>query len=103
MTKYQSKINSINQYQEYQSKILFTCTIRSISKYKFQKRDFDYVVVDEASLIIEPELIRALMYGKKFILYGDHKQLSPLIKTKNNILSKSLFEKLCVNYPNKVT
>ncbi|MCQ2085045.1 MAG: AAA domain-containing protein, partial [archaeon] len=44
----------------------------------------DTVIIDEVSKVPFPELLRPILAGKKVILVGDHKQLSPLYNVKIN-------------------
>lgn len=79
---------------------------------------FDLVIMDEASKATPPELILPLTLGKKVVIIGDHKQLPPMIDSKDfaeamdsigakhlaDELSKkelkmSQFERLFVNAP----
>lgn len=86
-------------------------TIASISgQYElFDLIEFDYLVVDEASQILEPALIGLLSLGIPYILIGDHKQLPAVVNqsmedtyTDNDLLheiglyylSNSYFERL---------
>lgn len=82
---------------------------------------FDVVIMDEASKATPPELVLPLTLGKKVIIIGDHKQLSPMIDEKEfgealeAIGAKGLienwtkqdyktsqFEKLFVNAPKSI-
>jgi len=56
---------------------LIGSTNRYISDVKFQT-----VIIDEASQALEPECWTAMLKGNRVILAGDHKQLSPTIKSK---------------------
>ena len=47
------------------------------------KVEFDVVIMDEASKATPPELISPLVFGKKVIIIGDHKQLPPMINEKD--------------------
>ncbi|APT74995.1 hypothetical protein XO10_00210 [Marinitoga sp. 1135] len=62
---------------------------------------FDVVVIDEASQSTEPSCYIAITHGKKVIMGGDHRQLPPTILNKDveNILSKTLFERMINKYP----
>ncbi len=76
-----------------------------------RKEYFDVIFVDEASQIVEPQLVGVLMYCKKFVLIGDHHQLPAVILENENkyiiqneklraiglkCLSFSLFERLYI-------
>lgn len=61
------------------------------------QRKFDYCLVDEATQIFQPTVIRPLLSASKFILVGDPAQLSPLVKSaegKKLGADESLFERL---------
>lgn len=51
---------------------------------------FDIVIMDEASKATPPELALPIVYGKKTIIVGDHRQLPPMIASddiKNTLMS----------------
>jgi DNA replication ATP-dependent helicase Dna2 len=90
---------------------VYVSTVASVGskEHIFQVKHFDYVIVDEASQILEPQLVGVLGKASKFILVGDHKQLpaislqsSERSKTNNEMLESiglfnrknSLFERL---------
>ena len=90
---------------------VYISTVASIGskEHIFKVKDFDYIIVDEASQILEPQLVGILGKATKFILIGDHKQLPAISlqsversKTNNKRLESiglfnrknSLFERL---------
>lgn len=99
-----SNIASHEDYLKLVNRYVFASTVLSIDKFNFEIGDFEYVIVDECSLLMEPLVLKILSLGKKFILIGDYRQLRPITNnTENNqgemSLKTSLFEKLCVSYP----
>lgn len=58
-----------------------TCSgIAGASNNYFMEREFEYVIIDEAAKCFSSELLIPMIRGKKIILVGDHKQLSPIIE-----------------------
>lgn len=55
-----------------------------------QKLSFDVVITDEASKATPPELALPLLYGKKSVIIGDHRQLPPMLDKDDFISSLSL-------------
>ncbi len=55
----------------------------------WEKPAFDLVIVDEASMCSLPMGLLAFMNGKRFVLAGDHHQLSPIMRSKEG---ESVFE-----------
>ncbi|KAK9355845.1 hypothetical protein V1523DRAFT_403638 [Lipomyces doorenjongii] len=85
----------------YGSQIVAT-TCLGINNLIFQKRRFDYCIVDEASQITLPICIGPLRFADKFVLVGDHYQLSPLVRNKEakaDGLDVSLFKLLSEAHP----
>ncbi|GAB1371349.1 AAA domain-containing protein [Candidatus Kapaibacterium sp.] len=59
----------------------------------FKLKNFDTLIVDEASQILEIHLVSILINVRKFILIGDEKQLPPLV-VHNDMLSTQYLKKL---------
>jgi DNA replication ATP-dependent helicase Dna2 len=72
-------------------------------------KNFDTIVIDEASQILEPQIVGLLSHIKRFVLIGDHRQLPAVVsqspddsETQNDLLKviglpnlrNSLFERL---------
>lgn len=102
---------SVRQLLQNQS--IYISTIASINGKEeiFKLKKFDTIIVDEASQVLEPQIIGILSKCKRFILIGDHKQLPAIVlqnseksKTNNSLLESiglnnrknSLFERLYV-------
>jgi DNA replication ATP-dependent helicase Dna2 len=72
----------------------------------FQRRRFDYCIVDEASQITLPTALGPLRFADKFVLVGDHFQLPPIVKNhdaRKGGLDVSLFKLLSDKRPESVT
>ncbi|MFH7830682.1 AAA domain-containing protein [Bacillus luti] len=99
--------------------ICATCLgIASTSNNHFLDTEFDYVVIDEAARASSMELLIPMTRGKKIVLVGDHKQISPTLEKDvldklereqninvdeiNSIYKKSIFGLMYGDAPNKV-
>ncbi|KAA8625337.1 Superfamily I DNA and RNA helicase and helicase subunits [Pyrenophora tritici-repentis] len=80
-------------------------TCLTINHSLFNRRVFDYCIVDEASQITLPVCLGPIRMAQKFILVGDHYQLPPLVQNKEAMeggLDVSLFKLLCEAHPQAV-
>lgn len=71
----------------------------------FKRRRFDYCIVDEASQVTLPTCLGPIRYADRFVLVGDHFQLSPLVKSSEaqaGGLDVSLFKRLNDSHPEAV-
>ncbi|MCP9263942.1 BMA-DNA-2 [Dirofilaria immitis] len=86
---------------------IVACTCLGIStNLLFSHRRFSMTVVDEASLVLESTILPAIAASDSFILVGDHRQLSPLVCSKQareEGLAKSLLERLTVHHSAVIT
>lgn len=88
-----------------QRRVMFT-TCLSTRMPILNARAFDFVIVDEASLTVEPIMLGSLFFSEKFVMIGDYFQLSPIVQSKDAGqlgLQTSLFERLCIAHPEAVT
>jgi superfamily I DNA and/or RNA helicase len=72
----------------------------------FNKRKFDYCIVDEASQLTLPVCLGPLRYADRFVLVGDHFQLPPLVRNveaQKGGLDVSLFKLLTESHPTGLT
>ncbi len=82
------KIKNLNKRKEVKEKIqqhrIVVSTISSIVNKPeiFEFMNFETTIIDEASQILEPQLIGILSRVKRFILIGDHRQLPAVVSQK---------------------
>ncbi|CAB3403912.1 unnamed protein product [Caenorhabditis bovis] len=63
---------------------IVACTCHHVPReLLFSYRKFDVVIVDEASMVLEPLILPVLATSSRFILVGDCKQLTPLVLSKS--------------------
>lgn len=74
---------------------IFISTVSSLQSKEeiFSVKQFDTLIIDEASQLLEPMLVSILPYFKRFILVGDHMQL-PAVVTQSGKFSTVENEKL---------
>ncbi|CRG96125.1 dna2/nam7 helicase family member, putative [Plasmodium gallinaceum] len=99
-----------NELMNKNNVLLTTCSSSSnyeLNKFvKYSNFLFDAVCIDECCQCTEPLCYIPISFSKKNVfLFGDHKQLSPLIKydKNNNKLNVTLFERLIKKYQNKIS
>lgn len=92
--------------QMYLNPPVVAATCLGISHWLFgRRRKFDYCIVDEASQVTLPTCLGPIRYADRFILVGDHFQLSPLVKNpaaQEGGLDVSLFKRLSDHRPESV-
>lgn len=93
------------------SQRIFVSTVASISSKNdiLKLKKFNTIIIDEASQILEPQIVGILPKAERFIMIGDHKQLPAIVlqspelaKTNNELLENiglfnrknSIFERL---------
>ena len=67
-------------------------------------REFDLLVIDEATQATEPSCLVPISHAQKVIMAGDHRQLPPTVKSKEAAqkgLATTLFERMAEAYPEK--
>ncbi|CAD0089321.1 unnamed protein product [Aureobasidium vineae] len=80
-------------------------TCLGVNHQLFQKRVFDYCIVDEASQITLPVCLGPIRMANTFVLVGDHYQLPPLVQNREaqeGGLDISLFKLLSDRHPESV-
>lgn len=101
-------INQLDSIRNYLDNIpVIAGTTYSIDSFILSEKVFDTVLVDESSQITEPAILLAISKGRRFVLFGDHKQLPPIVNTDKlsecgfsendaglKSLDQSLFERL---------
>jgi DNA replication ATP-dependent helicase Dna2 len=85
--------------------LVVATTCLTINHPLFNRRVFDYCIVDEASQITLPVCLGPIRMANTFVLVGDHYQLPPLVQNKEACeggLDVSLFKLLCESHPEAV-
>ena len=93
--------NQFRNFIDNKFEIPILSTTSTIAKKDYEHVSFDYVILDEAAQMTEPETLKALIKAKIVILVGDHAQLQPIViseKAKNLNLHLSLFERLANSF-----
>lgn len=109
--KFIPNYEDIQSYMDYIERIdnisvvATTCLGINDLLFSLRTKDFDYVILDEASQVSLPIALGPLRYGHKFIMVGDHYQLPPLVRNniaRENGLEESLFKILSERHPESV-
>ncbi|MDP4085509.1 MAG: AAA domain-containing protein [Bacillota bacterium] len=72
--------------------IVGTTLAKAASDSSIFEREFDVVILDEASMAYVPQAAFASTLGKRIIICGDFKQLSPIASSKDTLVTKWLKE-----------
>ncbi len=91
---------------EKRGSLVVLSTTTTIGKDLYEQVLFDYVILDEAAQMTEPDAIRPILRGVRAVLVGDHAQLQPIVtsaKAQEANLHISLFERLVTAFPNRFT
>ena len=71
-----------------QTRIFVSTVFSALSNTEiFEIKKFDYAIIDEASQILEPQIIGILSKVEKFIMIGDEKQLPAVVTQKSSLLN----------------
>ena len=82
---------------------VIACTLVGANNDYLRNRTFGTVFIDEASQALEPANWIPIMKAKRVVLAGDHRQLTPTVKSKvagQKGLSKTIFERVMESCPN---
>lgn len=82
--------NANSKYLQEKNEYLKTLGLGNID---LKNIDFDVVIIDEVSKATLIELLIPIIYGKSIILVGDHRQLPPMFKYKENMFERYKFNK----------
>ncbi len=94
-------------YRKFSNSKIIVSTVASLNYYPelFELKPFEIAIIDEASQILEAEIIGILSRVDKFILIGDEKQLPSVvvqhphsIECKNEILKTIKLNNLAISY-----
>lgn len=100
---FREKLKLHTDYLVSQVKVVFSTISNFVLNPRLKNGKFDNLIVDEASMLAEPQLVAlANNVSKRIILVGDFQQLSPISESGVPILKESVF-KLCgidINHTN---
>ncbi|KJE89042.1 helicase [Capsaspora owczarzaki ATCC 30864] len=88
--------------QLYTQTPVVAATCLGINHPLFTRRRFDVCIIDEASQVTLPVCLGPLRYADRFVLVGDHYQLTPLVRNptaRQKGMAESLFERLSNAHP----
>lgn len=91
----QLREEAVNEVLE--SKQVICTTNSTAGSELIENREFDLVVIDEATQSTEPSCLIPITHGKKVVMAGDHRQLPPTVKNRKAAdqgLEDTLFERL---------
>ncbi|MEK4200055.1 DEAD/DEAH box helicase [Cytobacillus sp. FSL K6-0265] len=75
-----------------QSRIIGTTLAKMATDPLIYEDEFDYIILDEASMAYIPQIALATSLGKRTIICGDFKQLPPIASAKHPLVKKWLQE-----------
>lgn len=93
-----AKCRTVDELEEvYSHQQIVAVTCLGSAHALLSQRKFDYCLVDEATQIFQPTVIRPIIAADKFVLVGDPQQLAPLVRSSEGRslgADESLFERL---------
>lgn len=72
--------------------VIGTTLAKAASDVSVYEREFDVVILDEASMAYVPQIAFAATLGKRVIICGDFKQLPPIASARDSLVTKWLKE-----------
>lgn len=73
-----TKQELLDYFTRFANIVVSTCVgLGGKHAYKFTDEGFDWVIIEEAAKAHLPEILVPMVYGDKWLLVGDHKQLPP--------------------------
>lgn len=74
------KIKAITKTDINDNHLVIGATLDQIGLERYNNLKFDLVILDESSMIELPKALLGISKGKKFLMFGDPKQLQPIVK-----------------------
>lgn len=104
-----TEVSSLNHYLDVIDKVpvvATTCLGIKDTLFSMKSKDFDYVIIDEASQVSLPVALGPIRFAERFVMVGDHFQLPPLVRSEAarlGGLEDSMFKILCEKHPKCVS